>query len=226
MRASIIVSTALSLLWTTSSALAQETPGPVTSATPIATTGATASASKSPAERPHRLLFGASVGGGSYGGDGTALVGLDATYAYRIATGADFGFTGTLSPGQMFAGAFGDLAGVELSRNVSWRVGAELGVHRIAHRYATFNLFSESYEILTAPHGVFLPYAGAKMSFDRTGRSGAAWGVQLLVRQDLMRQRHMVLVTDGGLWGGSEDTEEQDIGGRTVMLGFYIGRAM
>jgi hypothetical protein len=217
MHASITVLTALGLLWTTSSALAQETPGPTASTT----------ASASPVQRPHRLLFGASVGGGSYGGDGTAVLGLDATYAYRTATGADFGFTGTLGTGQMFAGAFGDLAGVEITRNVSWRVGAELGVHRVAHRYTASGLFSESYEIVTAPYGVFLPYAGAKMSFDRTGRSGSTWGVQLLVRQDLIRDRHKVLVRSDGLWGGGyEDMEEQDVGGRTVMLGFYLGQAM
>jgi hypothetical protein len=224
MRASIIVSTALGLLWTTSSALAQETPGPATSATTIPTAGATAGASRSPAQRPHRVLVGGSVGGGSYGADGTALVSLDATYAYRIASGADFGLTGTLAPGQMFAGGFGDLVAVEINRNVSWHVGAELGLHRVAPRYRSFNLFSHDYEILTAPHGVFLPYAGGKMSFDRTGRSGSTWGVQLLFRQDLVRQRHTVM-SRGGFWY-TENTDEQNVGGRTVMVGFYLGQAM
>lgn len=218
MRASIIVAIALSLLWTTSSALAQETPSPVVSATE--------SASKSPAQRPHRLLFGVSAGGGRYGADGTAVLGLDATYAYRIATGADFGVTGTLGNSQIFAGAFGDLAGVEITRNVSWRVGAELGLHRISDRYSAFDLFGDSYQIVSAPNGVFLPYAGAKMSFDRTGRSGSTWGVQLLVRQDLARERHMVLTRNSGPWPSYESMDTQDVGGRTVMFGFYLGQAM
>ena len=215
MRASMTVLTALSLLWTTSSALAQETPSAMTTAS--------ATASASPAQRSHRLLFGSSVGGGSYGADATAVLGLDASYAYRTASGRDLGVTGTLATDHVFAGAFGDLAVAELTRSLSWRLGGELGLHRISNKYSSFELFPTSYHIVSAPNGVYLPYAGARMSFDRTGRSGSAWGVQLQVRQDLVRQSHTVM-SEG--WLGSEDMETQYVGGRTVMLGFYLGRAM
>ncbi len=214
MHASITVSIALSLRWTTSTALAQETPAP--------TASATAHASNGPAQRSHRLLLGGSVGGGSYGADGAAVLGLDASYAYRLASGRNFGVTGTLATDHMFAGAFADVVAVEINRNVSWRLGADLGVHRISNRYSSFDLFPKSYQILSAPNGVFLPYAGAKLSVDRTRRSGSGWGLQLQARQDLVRVRHTVLTEGYQLW----DMDTQAVGGRTVMLGFYIGQAM
>ncbi|HWN69901.1 MAG TPA: hypothetical protein VNM90_19800, partial [Haliangium sp.] len=129
------VLTALSLLWTTSSALAQETPSPVMDAS------ATASASKSPAQRSHRVLFGSSVGGGSYGADAAAVLGIDASYAYRTASGRDLGVTGTLATSHVFAGAFGDLLVARLTRDLSWRFGGELGLHRISNEYRSFDLF-------------------------------------------------------------------------------------
>jgi hypothetical protein len=207
MRASITVSTALSLLCITSSALAQEPPSPV----------ATASA-ESP-RRPHRMLIGSSLGGGSYGADGTPVLGLDMSYAYRLASGRDFGATATLATSQAFAGAFADVIVIPLTRNVSWRVGAEAGVHRVSNRYRSIGGLltpSEDYHIISAPHGVFLPYGGGKMSIDRTGASGVTWGFQFQVRQDLAHQRHRVLVD-------SYDEEMHDVGGRTFTLGFYLG---
>lgn len=211
MRASIPVLTALSLLWTTS-ALAQEPPSPVPTATSSAST-------ESP-QRSHRLLIGSSVGGGAYGADGTPVLGLDASYAYRIASGADFGFTATLATSQTFAGAFADVVVIPLTRHVSWRLGAEAGVHRISNHYRSLGGLltgPEDYQILSAPYGVFLPYAGGKMSIDRTGSSGVTWGFQLQVREDLVTDRNRVLVD-------SYDEEMQDVGGRTTTLGFYLGQ--
>jgi opacity protein-like surface antigen len=210
MRTFIIVPLALGLISTTSSAMAQESPAPL----------ATAKA-ESP-RRHHRLLLGSSLGGGGYGGQGSPLLGFDVSYAYRIASGADFGVTTTLATGQIFAGGFADVVVVPLSRNVSWRLGADAGVHRVSNRYrGAGGLLTdpEHYDIVSAPYGVFLPYAGARMSFDRTGASGRAWGFQLQVRQDLMKQRHMVVVDDA--WG-----EEHHVGGRTITLGFYLGAGL
>jgi hypothetical protein len=137
-------------------------------------------------------------------------------------SGRNFGVTGTFDTSHVFAGAFADVLAVEVNRNVSWHLGAELGMHRISDRYSSFDLFPKKYQIVSAPNGVFLPYAGARFSVDRTRRSGSGWGFQIQARQDLIRERHTVL-TEG--WKIS-DMETQAVGGRTVMVGFYIGRAI
>lgn len=209
MRASIIVLAALALLVTTPALADDEIPPPPRVA-----------AKEKPARHPHRLLVGGSLGGGGYGGDqGSALFGLDLSYAYRIPSGADFGVTTTLGTGQIFAGAFADIIVAPLSRTVSWRLGADAGVHRVSNHYRGVGGFltsAERYHIVSAPYGVFLPYAGGKMSFDRTSASGSAWGFQLQVRQDVVKSREMVVVSD--FWD-----EVHHVGGRTITFGFYLG---
>lgn len=217
MRACIISCTVLGLLWTTSAALAQEAPG--------AAAGATAIGSEAPStgatQRRHRIYAGGGVGGGAYGADATSMIGLDAAYAYRTASGRDFGVTAMLATNHVFAGAFADVVTVPVTRRVSWRLGAEAGLHRISPRYSSFDLFPKHYEIVSAPNGVFLPYAGARASVDKTGPSGSTWGFELQILGDLIKQRHQV-ITEG--WGVYDDAK-QDVGGLTAMLGFYVGRA-
>jgi hypothetical protein len=212
MRASIIALTALALLWTTSSALAQEAPELV----------ARANANPRAAQRSHRLYFGSAMGGGSYGADATLVLGIDASYAYRMASGRDLGVTAMLATSNMFAGAFADVVAAPMTKRVSWRLGAEGGLHRIAPRYSSFDLFPEHYEIVSAPNGVFLPYAGARMTIDKTGASGTTWGFELQALYDLVLARHEV--HSDGWWGTADDTM-QNVGGRTIMLGFYVGHA-
>lgn len=207
MRASIIVFAALGLLWTTSPALAQETPSPVTSA--------------DVAQRSHRIYAGSALGGGSYGARPTAVLGLDASYAYRTASGRDLGVTAMLATGNMFAAAFADIVAVPITSRLSWRIGAEAGLHRIAPRYSSLALFPRNYEIVSAPHGVFLPHAGARMSIDTTRSSGSMWGVEVQILHDLVLARHEV--HSRSPWGASTE-EMQNVGGSTVMLGLYFGR--
>jgi hypothetical protein len=216
MRASIIVFTALGLLWTTSPALAQETPSPVASA------NAQPDTKPDTAQRSHRVYAGSALGGGSYGARPTAVLGLDVSYAYRTASGRDLGATAMLATGNMFAAAFADVFAVPITSRLSWRIGAEAGLHRISPRYSSLALFPRDYEIVSAPHGVFLPHAGARMSIDTTRSSGFTWGIEVQVLHDLILARHEV--HSRSQWGGSNE-EMQNVGGSTVMLGLYMGRA-
>jgi hypothetical protein len=213
MRASIIVLLALVLISTTSSAMADELALPAPAAT----------AARQAPQISQRLLVGASFGGASYGADGAPLAGLDLSYAHRIPSGRNLGVSATLSPSSQFAGAFVDVFPVRASYLVSMRLSAEAGVHRIHDRYSSFGVvFGENYQILSAPNGVVLPYAGGKLSLERTDPSGFVWGFHFQIRKDLTRARHMVRVTDA--WG-TDQVETQDVGGRATTLGFHLGRA-
>lgn len=158
----------------------------------------------------HRINFGGSVGGP------TPLIGLDAMYTRRVARPLHVGATVTLATGHAFAGIAAEarLASAEWG----WRVGVDTGIHRIAATTHEISLFPVSREIVSAPNGVYLPYAGAVLGIEKMLSTGRPVGFQFQVRQDLRRELHTVLVKD---WK-TEDSQMKWVGGRTYTIGVYV----